>query len=322
MSDIGVTDADLSVIIPVYNVGNWVIEAVESVIKQDLQPREVIIVDDGSTDGAQDRLACYLPDPRIRVIRTENRGLAAARNRGIAEASGRFVALLDGDDRYRPTYIARMHARIMAADQPAFVTCDAESFGAGQYAGERFSSRYPQAEPITLATFLDGQVAIFGLSVIRRSVLQSIGGYDENLRSAEDLDLWLRLLATGATGGLVPEVLVEYRRHGHSLSSRTAQLMRDTATAFAKIAAVLPAGRERDAAIRRQVEAHAKAQFHGGIDIVLSGDARRGLNQMRASGGVPAGFKWRIALVAMTLVPVLAPALLRYYRGTEFSSDV
>lgn len=309
--------ADVSIIIPVFNVGEWVIEALESVVQQELQPLEVIVVDDGSTDGADRRITPYLVDPKVRMIRTENRGLAAARNRGIAEARGTFVALLDADDRYRPQYLSRMMARATAADQPSFVTCDAISFGSPKLAGERFSDRYAQADPITLLRFLDEEASIFGLSVIRRADLQRIGGYDERLRSAEDLDLWLRLLATGATGALVPEILVEYRRHGGSLSSKTAQLMHDSATAFAKLAASLPDGREQEIARRRHADAAAKEMFNMGIDDVLAGDTHAGIHKMRASGMVPDNLKWRLAMPAMTLVPALAPILLRYYRGSE-----
>lgn len=310
--------ADVSVIVPVHNVGDWVIEALESIGAQTLPPQEVIIIDDGSTDGAEQRIAPFLSDPAIRLIRTENRGLAAARNRGIAESRSTFIALLDADDRYRPEYLARMVTRITAPDQPAFVTCDAESFGAHQYSGERFSSRYPQSEPINLARFLSGQVAIFGLSLIRRSALEAVGGYDEKLRSAEDLDLWLRLLASGATGGLVPEILVDYRRHGGSLSSRTAQLMRDTALAYGKLLADLPDGETRRLAEMRRIAASAAAEFNEGVDAVLSGDVRGGVRQMRSSGGAPAGLKWRFALIAMAIAPMLAPPLLRNYRGFEF----
>ena len=98
---------DISVVIPLYNKAAEIGRAVRSVLAQTLPPREVIVVDDGSTDGGADvveRMASSV----VRLVRQENRGVSAARNRGIAMASGRYVALLDGDDRWQPQYLEQV----------------------------------------------------------------------------------------------------------------------------------------------------------------------------------------------------------------------
>ena len=98
---------DISVVIPLYNKAAEIGRAVRSVLAQTLPPREVIVVDDGSTDGGADvveRMASSV----VRLVRQENRGVSAARNRGIAMASGRYVALLDGDDRWLPQYLEQV----------------------------------------------------------------------------------------------------------------------------------------------------------------------------------------------------------------------
>ena len=202
----------VSVIVPAYNVAPYIAEALASLQAQTLDAFEAIIIDDGSTDATAAAIAPFLADPRFRLVRTANCGLSAARNRGIAEARGPLVALLDGDDRYRPDYLARMVAALGDRPDAAFVTCDAVSFADADPRRERFSARYAQDEPITLARLLGGEVAIFGLCTIRAATLRDLGGYDEGLRAAEDLDLWLRLLAAGHGGGLLRDVLVEYRR--------------------------------------------------------------------------------------------------------------
>lgn len=305
----------VSVIIPAYNVAPYLGEALASLAAQTMPDFEAIIIDDGSPDDIAAAAAPWLDDPRFRLIRTENRGLAAARNRGAAEARADLIALLDGDDRYRPDYLAAMCDRIAAPDAPAFVTCDAVSFGDPSLDGEIFSSRYPQDEPITLARFLSRDVNIFGLSMIRKSAIDSIGGYDETLASAEDLDFWLRLLATGAVGGLVRRTLVDYRRRHGSLSHNTAALMRDTVTAFSQAIAALPDGPERALAQVRRDSAQSFGDFETGVDMALAGDVRGGVAKMRDSGLKSGKIQWRVAMVAMTIFPALARPLLLHYRG-------
>ena len=98
---------DISVVIPLYNKAAEIGRAVRSVLAQTLPPREVIVVDDGSTDGGADEVE-RMASSVVRLVRQENRGVSAARNRGIAMASGRYVALLDGDDRWQPQYLEQV----------------------------------------------------------------------------------------------------------------------------------------------------------------------------------------------------------------------
>ena len=91
------TASDISVIIPLYNKASSIERTVRSVLGQRVQPREIIVVDDGSTDGSAD-IVRRIASPLVRLITQENRGVSAARNRAMAEATGRWVALLDGDD--------------------------------------------------------------------------------------------------------------------------------------------------------------------------------------------------------------------------------
>ncbi|MEK6541883.1 MAG: glycosyltransferase family 2 protein [Pseudomonadota bacterium] len=305
----------VSVIIPAYNVAPYLGEALASLAAQTMPDFEAIIIDDGSPDDIAAAAAPWLKDPRFRLIRTGNHGLAAARNRGVAEARADLISLLDGDDRYKPDYLAAMCERISAPDAPAFVTCDAVSFGNPSLDGEIFSSRYPQDEPITLERFLSRDVNIFGLSMIVKSTLLMVGGYDETLHSAEDLDFWLRLLATGAVGGLVRRTLVDYRRRHGSLSHNTVPLMRDTVTAFSKLIAALPDGPERALAQARRDSAQCFGDFEAGVDMALAGDVRSGLAKMRSSGLKSDKIQWRVAMAAMAMLPALARPLLLHYRG-------
>jgi Glycosyl transferase family 2 len=104
----------VSVIIPTYNYGKFIAEAIASVQAQTYPVAEIIVIDDGSTDDTPDVLA-RIDDPRLRVLRTPNRGVSSARNTGLAQATGEFIAFLDADDRWRPTKTERQMS-IMDAD--------------------------------------------------------------------------------------------------------------------------------------------------------------------------------------------------------------
>lgn len=310
----------ISVVVPAYNVAPFIGEALASLQAQTLADFEAIIVDDGSTDATVDSIAPFLADRRFRLIRTGNAGLAAARNCGIDQVRAPFVAMLDGDDRFRPDYLAKMLMRITAEPRVAFVTCDAESFAEGSDHHERFSARYAQSEPITLETVLTDRTKIFGLCTIRTDTLRAVGGYDPALRAAEDLDLWLRLLVAGHAGGLVPEVLVEYRRRAGSLSHDRARLMTATALALDKAVDALVGRPERTLAEAKRDEAQAVALFEAGVDLTLQGDARQGLTLMRNSHLKDGNRKWQAMLGIFSLVPPLAPpALSLYRRGNQFA---
>lgn len=308
----------VSVIVPAYNVADYVAEALESLLNQTFRDFEVIIVDDGSTDNTADCIAPYLADSRFRLIRQTNHGLAAARNRGIAEARAPFVAMLDSDDRYRPTYLERMLQRAHGLPAVDFVTCDAQSFADNGGAGAIFSHRYAQAEPITLERLLANEAHVFGLSVVRTNVIRHVGGYDGQLRAAEDLDLWLRLLGNGHVGGLVPDVLVDYRRRPNSLSAQGARLHQFHARALEKAIATLPDGTAKQLAKMQHAQRRALAQFEHGVDEVLAGRIRAGIAAIRASGHKQGSAKWRFAMQLFSILPPLAPpALAHYRRGNE-----
>ncbi len=312
--------AQISVIVPAYNVAPFIGEALASLQAQTLGAFEAIIVDDGSTDATVDAIAPFLTDPRFRLIRTGNAGLAAARNVGIADVRTPYVAMLDSDDRYRPAYLQKMLARISGKPRVDFVTCDAESFVEGSDHRERFSDRYAQAEPITLATLLTDLTKVFGLCTIRTDALRNVGGYDPALRAAEDLDLWLRLLGAGHVGGLVPEILVEYRRRAGSLSDDRARLMSATARALDKAVVALAGRPEAALAAAKRDEAQAVALFETGVDLALHGEARRGVGLMRSSRLKDGNAKWQTMLRIFSLLPLLAPpALSLYRRGNQFA---
>ena len=177
----------VSVVIPAYNQGQFVRDAVLSALEQTYQPLEVIVIDDGSTDDTVIRLAPYAQ--RIRIIRQENRGLSAARNTGIRHSSGEWIALLDADDVWHRQKLEVQLAAVRGRDDVALVGSSRAS------SLSNLSLPSPRVYELTVRDFvLSSRTGTSG-ALIRRSCFDTVGLFDESLRSVEDRDMWLRLAA-------------------------------------------------------------------------------------------------------------------------------
>jgi glycosyltransferase involved in cell wall biosynthesis len=195
----------VSVVIPVFNRRVTVRRAIESVLAQTCQDFEIIVVDDGSTDATAASVAA-LADHRITLIRHErNRGGSAARNTGIRASSGPYVAFLDSDDAWLPAKLERQLEMFeRSSDRVGLVYTGAERI----YADGSISQHIPRRHANLVRPLLSLNV-IGGTSVgmVRRDVLETLGGFDESLPSSQDLDLWFRVFELFGIA-FVPEVLV------------------------------------------------------------------------------------------------------------------
>ena len=208
----------ISVIITAYNVVGFVREAVDSALAQTFRDIEVIVVDDGSTDGSTDTLR-DLDDPRLRVIREVHGGSAAARNAGLRLASGELVAFLDGDDRWAPQNLERQSAFLESHPEVDMtfghsLVVDEE----GRSTGFKSSSH---AGPVSFSQLLRANEIGNGSCVLlRREALDRAGCFDPNLAACVDIDVWMRVVRL-RPGNVVaiPEVLTFYRRRQGQISS-------------------------------------------------------------------------------------------------------
>jgi glycosyltransferase involved in cell wall biosynthesis len=209
------------VLIPAYNVVDYVAEAIESVLVQTYPAVETIVVNDGSTDGTAGVIRAYRE--HIVYIEQENRGLAAARNAALAVASGGFIGLLDADDIWLPERLERCVAKLDDRPEIGFVTTDAWLLEDGTRTGKRFYDLPTNefAEQVRLARMIRSNV-VFPSVVARRELYDRHGKFDESLRRSEDYDLWLRFLAGGEIGACIAEPLAYYRLRSDSLSANGA----------------------------------------------------------------------------------------------------
>jgi glycosyltransferase involved in cell wall biosynthesis len=208
------TPPRVSVIIPCYNLGEFLDEAVESVLTQTYQDFEIVIVDDGSTDARTLALLAEYQRPKTRVIRMEHRGLAVARNTGIAAAAGAYVCALDADDRLEPLYFEKSVPLLDTDPTLGFVSCWLRTFG-----DERWDWKPDTCDLPTLLW----ENTVLTAALVRRDAVLAIGGYNTEMpaQGDEDWDLWLTLAEHGHRGAILSDVLFNYRRRGGSLSARS-----------------------------------------------------------------------------------------------------
>lgn len=210
-------NADISVVIPLYNKEREIAATLRSALRQTLPPREIIVVDDGSTDRSAE-VAAAVEDPRgvVRIIRQPNAGVSAARNRAMAEARGRWVALLDGDDLWREGYLAEI-AR-MIGTHPG---CGAYATSFDIRTGDRLTpAATPEREGIVdfFAESLSRYVLIPSATTLDRALALSLGGFPEGMKLGEDQYLWT-LLARQAPVCCSTARLAEYSRSAQNRSS-------------------------------------------------------------------------------------------------------
>ena len=207
----------VSVLMPVYNGSRYLRGAIESVLAQSFGDFELIVVDDGSTDGVRRVLREYeRRDTRVRLFERPHAGIVATLNFGLRQCRGEFVARMDGDDVALPN---RLEAQVALLRREPGVAVVGGGYELVDAAGRLLRIEYPPTGDAALQELcLSGRTPIcHPLATIRRSALTVAGDYDAGLEMAEDLDLWLRL---GEVGRLacVPEVVLKYRQHSGSLS--------------------------------------------------------------------------------------------------------
>jgi glycosyltransferase involved in cell wall biosynthesis len=235
----------VSLVIATYNHARFLGEALDSAVAQTLTGVEVVVVDDGSTDDTPDVLARY--GGRIRVIRQPNRGLAAARNTGLAAARGTYVSFLDADDVLMPTKLAEQVVILDRAPAVGWTYCDVlietAASGAAIRASERFGYGTRTLEGWLFPELIHGNFIPAIAPLIRRSVLDAAGAFDERLTALEDWDLWLRLSLI-AEARYSPAVLVRYRVRPGGMSEDRARMDRNRFRVLDKLCRTRPAAVE------------------------------------------------------------------------------
>lgn len=208
----------VSVVVPVYNMAHYLRDTLDSVLASDYAPLEVVVVDDGSTDGSRAVAGEYAArDGRVRVVGQENAGVCAARNRGVGEARGKYILPVDADNTIAPTFVRDAAAILDAYPEVKAVAPRADFFGdrTGEWVLPPFSLHL-----LARKNIMDT------CAMYRRADWERVGGYSEGIVAREDWEFWIAVLKDGGEVRRLPYVALHYRIRAGSKRTSDRRLKR------------------------------------------------------------------------------------------------
>jgi glycosyltransferase involved in cell wall biosynthesis len=306
---------DVSVIVPAYNTAPYIAAMVKSVLAQTYTSYEIIVVNDGSPDTPAIERALAPYRDRIVYLRQENRGIAAARTAALSVARGRYVALLDSDDSWEPDYLAVQVAALEADPTLAVVYPNALIVGDHPHAGRTYMDVCPSNGPVTFEAVLTQRCQVFISALIRRTAIDRVGGFDPALRSVEDFDLWMRLLAAGERIGYHRRVLVRFLKRRGSLSSDPVWMAEHVLIVLDKLAKAQDAlglsDADRQALEARRTHFRARLEIAYGKRAFFRLDAEKAREHLERANNLLRSPRLRLVCVLLRLFPGM---LLKVYR--------
>ena len=301
----------VSVIVPAYDVAEYIGEALDSVLTQTFTDYEIIVINDGSPDtpALERALASYLP--RIVYLKQENQGVSAARNAGIQAARGSLLAFLDGDDTWLPNYLEVQVAKIQADPTIDVLYPNVMMFGDSSKDGEEFMTLCPSNGEVTLERLLLQECNVSNCSIARRDAIMRAGLFDESLRSVEDFDLWLRVIKQGGRIAYHREILARYRRRHGSLTADPVWLSEHVLEVLQKVQRTMELTPSEQAALEHQLERfQAMLKLWEGKRAFFSGDTKGAISGLTEANRFFRNRKFAFTLMMLRVAPRL---LLRAY---------
>jgi glycosyltransferase involved in cell wall biosynthesis len=298
----------VSVIIPAYNAAQYIGEALNSVFDQTFTSHEVIIINDGSPDT--DKLEPVLREHRgsLVYIKQDNKGAAAARNAGLRCAKGEFVAFLDADDTWSPSFLDEQLAFLKSSNADV-VYSDALLFGESPLAGRTFMELQPSRGDVTPESLLAVDVAVLTSAVLaRRTPILAVGLFREDMKRGHDFDLWLRLVKAGNRFAYQCKVLAQHRIVESGLSGNTISQLQRTLAVLKAIKTRERLTVSEDAALQLNLNRTlAKLAIENGKTKLLDRDFPGALESFREAKNLRQS--WKLILVCLGLR--IAPKVLR-----------
>jgi glycosyltransferase involved in cell wall biosynthesis len=306
----------VSVIMPAFNAERYLHTAVESVLRQSLPDLELLIVDDGSSDRTVEIARDYAArDPRVRVLLQPHAGPGPARNTGFAAAAGRLFAFLDSDDEWDSTFLEEQVAILDKRPDVDVLVGNARSRGGSQ---DGMPSRPMRGDgrPITLAEILADENSLFIMAVFRREVVDAVGGFDRDLLTNEEYEMWIRAALAGFTFTRHTKPLGWYAHRPDSLSSNDTRMLSGILRVFAKTRPLLAVGSPERAILDRQVARFevelAAAAARGSL---ARGDCQKAAEHMATLAARRGGWLLGTAARLLACAPSVAIAAYRVREG-------
>jgi glycosyltransferase involved in cell wall biosynthesis len=268
---VSLPETSVSVVVPTFNRSAHIERALRSVISQTRPPEEIIVVDDGSTDGTPSLLRRDYPE--VRLIEQDHRGVSAARNRGIRASKGSLVAFLDSDDEWLPNKLEKQIAAMARVPDRPLCHTDEIWVRRGRRVNQRNKHRkyggriFQHCLPLCVVSPSS--------AVLRTWLFESVGVFDESLPACEDYDFWLRLTARYPVLYLDEPLIVKYGGHEDQLSRRYWGMDRFRIRALEKIL--------RDAELSADDRDAARAELRRKVELYARGARRRGKHEEASS---------------------------------------
>ncbi len=315
------SDAPLvSIVVPAYNVADYIAESLDSALAQTFRDFEIILVNDGSPDTA--RLEKVLADyfDRIIYLKQANGGAAAARNAAISAARGKLLAFLDGDDVWFPEKLAAQTA-FLEKDDYEMIYCDALLFGEPLYEGKTFMRGAPSKGEVTPESLLEGRCNVLtsGTIIYKESVIKC-GLFDPKAVRVEDFELWFRLCKNQVKIGYQEKVLVKYRIREGSLTGNTVEKAERGIAALEMVKDKNGLTESELKAWQNQLTSlRAELCLERGKHSLANGNFIEARKNFAEANNYRRKFKLKALMWLLAISPKLVLKLFKTLRATEFS---
>ena len=317
----------ISVIIPNYNTAEFISETLDSVLSQTFNDYEIIVINDAAPDSEELKkvLENYWEDI-VFIDKSRNEGTSATRNLAAREARGEIIAFLDADDLWHPSYLQEQ-LNFLKTNGYDMVYAEAELFGVSNRAGENLMLNNPPRGDVTRKLLIDGKCLILPSgTLIKKSELLAVGGFDPGVSRTEDFDLWMRLIFHGTRIGYSRKILFKFRLRPGSGSGDSLQRLERCTDMWHILQRKLPFTDEEKVTIKRHIEegnaAVLRAQGRVFINQKNWAAAKAAFREARQKAkqlGLPLKHRVKISavLLLLSLYPNLLLKLFKSFRADE-----
>ena len=308
----------VSVIIPAYNVAEYINEALESVAAQKFRDLEIIVVNDGSPDTIALERTLRPHRENIIYIKQASLGAGAARNTALKQARGEVIAFLDGDDIWLPDFLSSQVAFIGRGFD--MVYCDAQQFGMRSALRRTFMESAPSEGEVTVSSLLDFRCNVITSGTLAmRTAIFAAGLFENERARAHDFHLWVRMAKSGAKIGYQTKVLLKYRVHLDSLSGDSVSRVQREIDVFNRVKKSVDLNEAESGILERRLGGlEADLQIECGKSYLLKEDFKNAKQAFQAANR----HRRSLRLTAITIVATFAPRLLLNHYRSRRSDEI
>lgn len=310
----------ISVIIPAYNISEYVGETLASVFAQTFQDFEVILLNDGSADTAELKTALEPFFDKLIYAEQSNLGASEARNAAICLARGELLAFLDGDDIWLPEFLESQLDHL-ERNKLDMVYCDAELFGESFFIGDNYMRTSPSNGEVTTASLISAECnVITSGTILKKHIVKEVHLFDTKLKRMQDFDLWFRVAGIGSKIGYQKKILVKYRVRLDSLSGSNVERAQRNIVALTAIKDKYQLDEvEMDAWNRQMAVSVAELELEKGKLSLTEGkygEAKEHISRANEYFRKP---KLSLIIALISISPKLTRILFKKIRPNEFS---